>query len=86
MLLYRRVLFALTILAVTGSVSVTLGYGLYLRSDWYRKGLQGDVSALLELPVSIGRVSPLTAHSRAFHEIRAALPKRNTRLFHCLSS
>ena len=83
MLLYRRVLLVLTLLGVAGSLSVTLGYGSYLRSDWYRHGLERDVSALLELPVSVGRVRPLTANSRAFHDIGASLPKRGTPLFRC---
>ena len=80
MLLYRRVLLVLTLLGVAGSLSVTLGYGSYLRSDWYRHGLERDVSALLELPVSVGRVRPLTANSRAFHDIGASLPTRGTPL------
>ncbi|MHC4065805.1 MAG: hypothetical protein ACYSUI_15085 [Planctomycetota bacterium] len=83
MLLYRRVLFVLTLLGVSGSISVTLGYGLYLRSDWHRRGLERDVSTLLDLSVSIGRVRALTTDRSAFYDIKVDLPNRDAQVFRC---
>ncbi len=83
MLPHRKVLLVLTLLGVGGPLSATLGYGLYLRSDRYRSVLERDVSALLELPVSLGRVRTMTAHSRAFFDIQVALPARQATIFRC---
>jgi len=83
MLLHRRILLVVTLLGVAGSLSVSLGYGLYLRSDRYRHGLERDVSDLLALPVSIGQVRALTSNSQAFDHIEVTLPQRDTQVFRC---
>lgn len=83
MLWRRRILLVVTILGVGGSLSATLGYGLYLRSDHYRTGLQRDLMDRLKLRVAIGQVRALTTTSRAFHDIRATLPTREDEVFRC---
>lgn len=83
MLWHRRLLLALALLGVTGSLSATLGYGWYLRSDGYRNRLEGELTDLLKMPVSIGRVQPLSATSQAFYDIRVAMPTRESELFRC---
>lgn len=83
MLWRRRILLVVTVLVVCGSLSATLGYGLYLRSDRYRTGLQRGLADRLNLRVTIGRVRALTTTSRAFHDISATLPTRGDEVFRC---
>jgi hypothetical protein len=83
MLLHRKVLLAVVLLGVAGSLSATAGYGLYLRSDSYRHKQEARLSNLLKFPVSLGRIRPLTTASRAFHDIEVTLPARGDRVFRC---
>jgi len=83
MLLRRRILLLLVLVFVPGSLSVTLGYGLYLRSDAYRARLEQEVSELLHFPTSIERVRTLTGSSRAFQEISVRMPARGDHVFRC---
>ena len=83
MLLHRKVLLVVTLLGVAGSLSVTLGYGLYLRSDRFRAALERDVSSLLELPATVGRIRTMTTSSRAFYDIQVSLPARQATIFRC---
>ncbi len=86
MLPHRKLLFVLAFLGVGGSLSGTLAYGLYLRSDLFRARLEDQLSNQLHLPVRIGRVQPLTGQSRAFYDLRVALPMRHTEVFRCASA
>ena len=83
MLLRRRILLFATVLVVGGSLSATLGYGLYLRSDRYRIGLERELTQQLNLRITIGRVRALTSTSRAFYDVRATLPTREDEVFRC---
>ena len=83
MLLHRRILLGVALVGVTGSLCTTLGYGLYLRSDRYRHGVEREVTELLNLPVSIGRIRTLTTTSRAFYNISVAQPRRPDEVFRC---
>ncbi|HUU84312.1 MAG TPA: hypothetical protein VM243_12485 [Phycisphaerae bacterium] len=83
MLWRRRILLLVTILGVGGSLSATLGYGLYLRSDRYRVALQRDLTERLSLRVGVGRVRALDTTSRAFHDIRVTMLTREDEVFRC---
>ncbi len=83
MLLRRRILLVATVLVVGGSLSATLGYGLYLRSDRYRTGLERELTQQLNLRITVGRVRTLTGTSRAFYDVRATLPTREDEVFRC---
>lgn len=83
MLLRRRILLLLVVIGVAGSISVTAGYGLYLRSDRYRTLIEQEVTDLLQLPIAIDRIQTLTTTSRAFHNISVSLPTHGDEVFHC---
>lgn len=83
MLRHRLILLILTVVLVVGSVSGTIGYALYVRSDTYRHATERDLSALLNLPVEIGGISPLSFSSREFSGVRTWLPQRQTQVFAC---
>jgi len=83
MLRHRIALLAFCVLLVTGSFSVTLAYALHLRSDSYRESAEKRLSALLNMPVDIGRIRPLSLSSSRFEHIRTWLPGRAQQVFTC---
>jgi hypothetical protein len=83
MLRHRIVLLVLCVLLVTGSFSGTLAYVLHLRSDAYRESAEKRLSALLNMPVDIGRIHPLSFSSSRFEHIRTWLPGRSLQVFAC---
>ncbi len=86
MLRIRKVLLAIVLLVGLGSLSASLAYGWYLRSDTYREALEARVSEYLGLPVRIGpppRIQPLAFGSLAPSDVRAYLPGREEPIFYC---
>ncbi|MFQ5489231.1 MAG: hypothetical protein ACE5GE_00805 [Phycisphaerae bacterium] len=83
MLWHRRILLVAVLLGVGGSLSAALSYSLYLRSDHFRRRVEQRVSTLLEMPVHIGRVRPLSADSRSFQQITVSQPATGTDVFRC---
>lgn len=83
MLLHRRILLVLVIVAVGGSLSWTAGYGLHLRSESYRRETADDLTAYFELPCDVGAIRGHTFSSRSFEDVTLWLPNRRDRVFHC---
>jgi hypothetical protein len=83
MLRIRKVLLAIVLIVGLGSLSASLAYGWYLRSDTYRQALEARVSEYLGLPVRIGDVRPLAFGSLASSDVRAYLPGREEPIFQC---
>ena len=86
MLRIRKVLLAIVLIVGLGSLSASLAYGWYLRSDSYCEALEARVSEYLGLPVRIGpprRIQPLAFGSLAMRNVRAYLPGREEPIFHC---
>lgn len=83
MLFRRKLLLAASLVLCGGSVWGSLGYGLYLRSDACRRRVEAEVGAFLGLPTRIGRVYPLTLHSRLARDVRVWLPGSRSEIFHC---
>ncbi|UCG16267.1 MAG: hypothetical protein JSV19_13330 [Phycisphaerales bacterium] len=83
MLRHRIVLLVLAVSLVVGSLWGTIGYGLHLRSGAYRRAAQDDLSAVLNMPVEIGRITPLSFCSSQFHDIRTWLPRQRLQVFAC---
>lgn len=83
MLWHRKIILAAVLLSVGGSLSAALGYGLYLRSDRFRRRAEQSISALLNMPIRMDRVRPLTANSRSFHRITVSHPDTLAEVFRC---
>ena len=83
MLRIRKVLLATVLIVGLGSLSASLAYGWYLRSDAYREALEGRVSEYLGLRVRVGAVRPQAFGSLAPSDVRAYLPGRDEPIFHC---
>jgi len=79
----RRVLLALgLLLAVVGVLGGSLGYGLYYRSDSYRRKVERALTTFFGLPTDVGAVRPDTLRSRVLHDVQMWLPERRARIFH----
>ncbi|MBN1514401.1 MAG: hypothetical protein JXB13_20465, partial [Phycisphaerae bacterium] len=83
MLRHRIALLVFCVLLVTGSFSSTLAYALHLRSAAYRESAERRLSVLLNMPVDIGRIRPLSFSSSRFENIRTWLPGRSLQVFAC---
>lgn len=81
--LQRRILLALSVLLVGGSLTWTTGYAIHLRSDSYRKSVEADLSNFFELPCEVGRIRGLTFSSRSFQDVAIWLPGRRDQIFSC---
>ncbi len=77
------ILAVLTVGLVAGSLAATIGYALYLRSDWYRTSVERELSAFFQLPSEVGSVVPLSTTSREFRNVAVWLPDRRARVFQC---
>ena len=80
---HRKIILALTLLLVGGSLSFTTAYGLRLRSDSYRHKVEAGLSSFFKLPSEIGRIRGRTFSSRAFEDVTVHLPDRRDRVFSC---
>ena len=83
MLPIRKALLALTVLATLGGLGAVLAWGLYVRSDAYRRRVQRESSAFMDMDVRIGQVVPLDLDRRAFDDVSAALSGNGTTIFEC---
>ena len=83
MLTHRKLLLVFCTILVTGSLSVSVGYALYLRSSAYKRTIEQNVSGYLQLATTIDQVIPLTRTSRRFHGVRVLLPDNRTEVFRC---
>lgn len=83
MLRYRKVLLWVSVIGVTGSLSGTIGYGLHLRSDGYRRSLERRLSERLGMSLSIGSVRPLSPKARRLSAVRVRSRRRDEEVFGC---
>lgn len=78
----RRVAMALVLLlSVGGILGGTLGYGLYYRSDYYRRKVERALTEFFGLPTDVRAVRPNSFQSRRLHDIQMWLPQRRARIF-----
>ncbi|HEY3244223.1 MAG TPA: hypothetical protein VGM03_12825 [Phycisphaerae bacterium] len=83
MLRRRKILLVISLVLVPGSLAATGGYAAYLHSDSYRLRTEQRLSALLTLPLQLGRILPLSLSSRELSDIEVFLPRRQARVFAC---
>lgn len=83
MLRHRIILAVISVVLVVGSVGSTLGYAWHLRSDGYRLATQASLSQRLNMPVEIGRITPLSFNTSRFEDIRTWLPRHSLQVFGC---
>lgn len=83
MLFRRKLMLFAVLLLCGGSVWGSLAFGLYLRSDRYRRSIEDDLSAFLRLPSRIHRVQPLTRHELLAERVQVWLPGSKTEIFRC---
>ncbi len=80
---HRKILLALAVVLVGGSLGWTARYGLHLRSDSYRAEVERGLRDFFELPCDVGRIRGHTFESRVFEAVDVYLPDRRDRVFTC---
>lgn len=70
-------------LILFGSLSGTLGYTLYMRSDAYLRTSERKLAAYLDLPVRLGSVTPRSLRTRQYDHIVVYLPDGQTLALEC---
>jgi len=83
MLFRRKVLLVSTVVVCGGSVYGSLAYGLYLRSDAYRRHVEREVAAFLGLPTRIDALYPLTLRNALVRGVHVWLPESPVEIFRC---
>ncbi len=73
----------LVTLGLLGSLAVTAGYAMYLRSNGVREAYARKLSDRLGLPSDIGAVVPRSWRSAAFQQVLVWLPERRGRALTC---
>jgi len=68
---------------ILGSLTATLAYACYLRSDAYRRYCADRLSRSLGLPSDIGQVVPRSRAAREFRDVSVWLPDRRDRALFC---
>lgn len=79
----RLVLLVLSVGLVGGSMSLTAGYGLYFRSDGYRREIEAHLTEFFEMPCDVGHVRPCSFDARAFEQVAVWLPYRRDQVIFC---
>lgn len=78
----RRIFLAgIVFVAVLSAIGGTLSYGLYYRSEAYRRDVERALSGYFGLPFEIGAVRPHSLSSRLLEEVTVWLPERRARVF-----
>ncbi len=79
----RRIIWAwIVFLGVVGLVGATIGYGVYHRSDRYRRQVELGLSVFFGLPVDVAMVRPHSFTARSLSGLAVWLPDRRDRVFH----
>ena len=76
MLRRRKILLAIVIVLVLGSLGSTIGYALHLHSRSLRERITAELCAQLGLDLDIRSITPLSFSSRRFDDIAVRLPDR----------
>jgi len=80
---HRKIVLAVSVLVVVGSISSAVGYAVYIRGDAYRHSVERMVGDYLHLETQIDQVTPLSSSSRLFSGIRIFLPELDEPTFQC---
>ncbi|GMU21407.1 MAG: hypothetical protein AMXMBFR13_15000 [Phycisphaerae bacterium] len=80
----RRVFIAwLVFVLVAGTVGGTVTYGLYGRSDWYRRRVEDALARFFSMPTQVGGIEPHTLTAQVLTDLRMWLPGRRDQIFSC---
>ncbi len=71
------------VIIVPMSLLASLLYARHLHSDEYRRGVEVLLSKRLGLSVTLGRVRPLTLHSKSLTDVRVAMVDPDLDIFKC---
>lgn len=82
-LLRRQLITLMCLLIVPVSLSVTLGFAWYVRSDGYRASLERSLSARLGMTVSIASIQPDGLSGRILDGVRVQLSGDGSEVFAC---
>ena len=80
MLRHRKILLAVTIVVVPGSLTSTISYALHLRGRDLRERIAADLSRRMGLDVDIRSITPLSFSSRQFDDITVRLARGRTEI------
>lgn len=69
------------LLIVAGILGGSVAYGLYYRSDYYRRKVERALTDFFGLPTDVATVRPDTLQSRALGDVEMWLPERRARIF-----
>ena len=77
---HRKILLALTIIVVPGSLTSTISYALHLRGRGLRERVAADLSRRMGLDVEIHSITPLSFSRRQFNDITVRLARGQTEI------
>ncbi len=81
MLRRRKILVAVCVALIPGSIAAALGFALHLRSASYRESLAARLSERLGMSVEIGRIRPLSLQSKALERVSVSLGNGGDQVF-----
>src|SRR5207237_9378124 len=80
----RRTLSAIGVfLGIGSTLGLTVAYGVYYRSDHYRREVESSLNQFFGLPVEVDGVEPHTFTARKLTGIRMWLPGKRAQIFDC---
>jgi len=71
------------LLAISTAGGGMIGYRVYLRSDFYRRGIEKKLACFFGLPIEVAQVEPHRFSARRLRGVQIWLPQRRARVFHC---
>lgn len=82
----RRLILGLVVFVAGGSVAVTAGYAIHLRSERHRLGVEAELTEFFHLPCEVGQIRGSTFSSRRFENVVIHLPDRRDQVFSCTNA
>jgi len=79
----RQWVVAICLVVVPATLSVTLGFAMYVRSDRYRTALESSLSRILDMSLDIGGVRPLGPSGLILTDLRTQLSLDGGQVFSC---
>jgi hypothetical protein len=83
MLRRRKLIAAMCVVFVPGTLSVTLSYAFRLRSDAYRQDIEQKLTNRLRMAVTVQSIRPLTLRDRVLENVQVRLGKTGEQVFAC---
>ncbi|MBX3394271.1 MAG: hypothetical protein KF841_02770 [Phycisphaerae bacterium] len=84
--LQRRLILGLVAIVAGGSIAVTAGFAIHLRSESHRLSVEAELTDFFHLPCEVGQILGSTFSSRRFENVVIHLPDRRDQVFTCTNA